>query len=1200
MDFTKEQAQAIFTRNKDILVSAGAGAGKTRVLVERIVSLLLDQENAISANELLVLTFTNAAAAEMKERLCQALEERKEKNRRDYRLSRQIRMIKSADISTVHSYCSRLIRTYFQELGIDPSFRIGEEGEMQLLKQKVMEELLEDCYRRGKEDFLEFIEAFAPGKDDKEIEKLIQELYDFSINFPDPEEWLEQMVQEAFKSTSPDYFYKSNLCAFLFRERNRELRIWKNKLLEAESLFDGANVPRYWQQHNTDLLIALDLYEAEDFKQLSEISKQIEFGKSITARKDEKAWAGLEEIKKLHKSFKDYVELELCSSCISNENLLLKENTVQARRIKVLCQLAKDYSQSYQKEKQAKNIYDYNDLEHFALQILIDGKDDEGNPLPSFVAKDLRQKYKAIFVDEYQDTNVVQETLINMIHDSSYNTLFVVGDVKQSIYRFRQARPDLFIRRYESYQKEEENALKIELRDNFRSGPDVLKYCNYIFQQWMRKDFGGVSYGKDIALQSGEGSPLEKHCEQNELLILTEDESKEELDITLDKTEGESLMIARRIKELLEEGYAYKDIAILSRSVSTYGEEIAKILQTEGIPCICPSQTGYFESREVSLMLNYLSVIDNVYQDIPMASVLLSSIGGFHNSELVSLKLKADSDSKGNKSLYDLILHLSQQEEDTELHLKCREFLSQLLYFRRRRKEIPLHELLWEIYQKTGYIYEIMLYDDNQEKRNNLMMLIQKAQEYEKTVYKGLFYFIRYMNQLKTYELESGKKNTEDEQKDAVRIMTIHKSKGLEFPVVILSRLHKAFNTQDLKGSLCLHPEYGIGLDYVNLDQRTRGDSFQKAVIKERLSLENLEEELRILYVAMTRAKRKLILTACAKEEKLGETIKDMDRYFDPRSAKNTFEWVLAAMIRDPGARIHFSKILNLPLSTLEEENEKEALNVRIQFVRYPDLQTEEEEEEEKLKISLEEFLQGKDREDLQKAVEYIRRKFSYQYPFAEAIHLKRKYSVSELKKLAQVAQKYEEQNITVPEKTLSPLKGKELEAAKRGTIVHKVMELLPFGQIHNAKDLFDALDLVRKSYPQAKEIPAKQLYAYARGFLFSDIGQEIRDFDQLGYVQKELPFTIGLPSGQVQKENQSNEIIMVQGIIDLAIFTKDGIWLIDYKTDRVSQGKELLDRYREQMLYYKIALEQVTEQKIAKVLIYSFPLAEFIEITDI
>lgn len=1210
MNFTREQELAVCLRDKDILVSAGAGAGKTRVLISRMAEMILDQTDPIPVDSFLVMTFTNAAAEEMKERITEELNRRLEQNPENRYLRKQIRMIKHADISTVHSFCNHLIRSHFSEIGMDPSFRIGEEGELFLLRQKAMEMVLEEAYGSGRESFFSLVEAYAPGKDDHVLETLVENMYRFSRGFPNAGGWFSEFLSKAEQLGVLEELEHAAALQEVVKKAKNVLEDLRQKIDVCLEWFeDGEGPERFYQgmigdKNIVETLLSLNKYD-ELYKVLSEISPAA----LPSGTKKEKEWIYLEYTKEIHQVLKEKLkELKNNYFLVSKEEIC-RENQIIYPHLKELAVLTQAFESLYFQMKKEKNVFDFDDLEHLALEILVDAFDEDGKPVPSETAKELSHKYKTIFVDEYQDTNLVQETILNVLCNPEENHLFVVGDVKQSIYRFRQARPDLFLARYDCYwQNLPFSGIDIELRDNFRSAPNVLQFCNNVFSQLMKKNFGGVDYNDQVALRAGQGSPMEQYRDLSEVLLLVDDEEKNNRDVQWSGIEAEAAMIAGRVRELKEEGFDYKDMVILSRSGTKWGEAMEEFLTKNGIPAISERKTGYFQTREVHLVLNYLSIVDNVYQDIPMASVLLSSIGGVTEEELTRLKIMIVPSKRSEYSLYDLIKLYLVEGKDELLQKKLEDFLELLLYFRRRKKEMPLHMLMWDIYQKTGIYDAVQLLPEGKKRKENLLMLLQKAEEYERTFFKGLFYFIRYIEQLKSYEIDLAEASSEDNGLDAVRIMTIHKSKGLEFPVVFVCGLSDKFNLMDGNQPVLFHPDLGVGMEYVDMKTRTHHPSLMKKIIKDQMTKETLEEELRILYVAMTRAQRKLILTGTIKESILDISYAQKESEGANLSARCFMDWIIPIIWKHP----EFQKYVADRISEkpLVHPGEADCLNIRM--VHYHELEYEIEKEKNNANqepVSLAQFMEQK---EMQEDISIIQRSFEKKYPYQDATARKRKYSVSELKKISMTEIPSEadfnisEGEIPIFEKTKEIpkpafLKEEEPEpqGAVRGTIIHKIMELLPFGRISTKKELFDALDHVREQYPPVDKISLKQVYASLEEFFFSKIGEEFRKMDQKGHFYKEVPFTIGLPASVIAPDSENQELVVIQGIIDACGESEEGLWLLDYKTDFILPGEErvLLDRYEKQMLYYKLALEQVMRKDVKYIYIYSFPLKKFLRV---
>lgn len=1184
MNYTKEQEQAIFLRGKNIMVSAGAGAGKTRVLVSRMAELIMDKEHPIEADRFLVMTFTNAAAAEMKERIGTELEERLEKDPDNLYLRKQIRKIRQADISTIHSFCNHLIRTHYNELAIDPSFRIGEEGELFLLRQQAVEQVLEEAYASGRESFLQFVEAYAPGKNDTVLEEMIEDLYHFSRSFPNADGWFEKTGKEATILAGKDGWDTSTAVTLLLSKAQKEsLQIQEELYQLLESVTEDA------PEKYTGLLQEIKEYinsltQAKDYNSYYKVLSQKSISSFPRAAKKEKEWGLYEEVKEFHQKVREQINSQKENVFTAPAEELQREAAVIYPLLEEYMALTKRFAEIYFLCKKEKNVYDFDDLEHFALELLVESYDEQGAAQPSETAKELSKKYKMIFVDEYQDTNLVQETILEMLLNKKHNSLFTVGDVKQSIYRFRQARPDLFLRRKDQYISQADAGVSIELRDNFRSAPGVLTFTNYIFSQLMEKEFGGVDYNEKTALRPGDGGPMMQDEETSEILFFQKDSASALKEVPEDIL-AESAVICKRIKELIEEGYHYGDMVILLRSGAGRMEPMAEFLEQEGIPVSCDNKTGYFQTREIIVMLNYLSIVDNIYQDIPMASVMLSSIGKFTEEELVKLRVLIEEPVRGKYTLYDFMRLYMQEGTEEELKKKIRDFLMNLLYFRQQKKEQPLSTLLWDIYERTGFYYDVQLMPDGEKRKENLLMLLKKAEDYEKTVFKGLFYFNRYMKQLKSYEIEMGEAGTSMEEEDVVKIMTIHKSKGLEFPVVFVSGLSKKFNRMDLNKAVLCHPELGIGMECVNTTLRFHYPSLMKKAIQEKAWKDTLEEEMRILYVAMTRAKRKLILTGLIKSEELEAGMRASIQAQKWR-AGSMMDWILPIMAE----QFQNTDKIWLKARLFSWSDIEELFNAR-----------EREEAAFSYRHFMEEYVEGQDSSLIKKA-------FSHVYPNMEATKWKRKYSVSELKSLSQITLPNEESVVYEPdeEERIIPQflkeEREEVGGAAKGTIVHKIMEMLPFAKIQTKKQLFDWIDDLEQSYPESKQISAKWLYRGIEAFLFSEQGEKIRKMDEAGKVKKELPFTVGLPVSLINQDTEAEDTVVVQGVIDACADMGNHLCLIDYKTDQIKEGEEqqLLDRYGNQMLYYKAALEQILEKRVSEIYLYSFSLKKFISVEKI
>ena len=1232
MDFTKEQALAISLRGEDIMVSAGAGAGKTRVLVSRIADLISDPALSVDIDEILVMTFTKAAAAEMRERIGLEISRRIQEDPDDRNLRRQNRLLQKASISTVHSFCNSIIRSNYQALGLDPAYRLGEKGELELLQMEVIGEVLEESYREGRESFLEFVENQAPGKWDTGLEDAVLSLYRFTRSFPNVDRWYHRVL-ERFRVLADDHNESGTaILDYFVEEGSRAVQEALTELDQLAGKYEFEDAPPVFRNHYHLVRSSLESLDRNiSYDEYYHRLYAISWPRFPGGKKEEKNWPGKPVLQGFCKSVKDKVldkQKQTLFRCSSQD--LIKENQAIYPMIREYIFLTKKFEDLYFIRKKEQNVYDFNDLEHMALSLLVAGYDEKGNPVPTETARQIAGTYKAVFVDEYQDTSLIQETMINLLLIAGEARLFTVGDVKQSIYRFRQARPDLFVSRRNSYEpwtdlpfreeepREKHEGVRIELRDNFRSNPRVLWLVNQVFGRLMSADFGGVDYDEETELRPGENGPMASETAPSECIFFVKDDKlPEEKDLSNDMN-LDAAVIACRVEELLDEGYSYRDMVVLLRTKKEI-EAYAERFESLGIPVYCEDRTGYFASREISLMMDVLAIVDNVYQDIPMASVLLSSIGKFSEEDLIRLKLLIEKEHRNDYLLYDLLLLYQERGEDPALKEKTRHFLSLLHKFRRRKKELPLGQLLWEIYRETGYFDEVQLLPEGGKRKQNLLMLLEKAEEYEKTMYKGLFNFKRYMDRLRTYELEPEMTGTDGEGENVVRLMTIHKSKGLEFPIVFVSGLSHNFNKQGWQSdSTVFHPELGIGMDWKDRELRYQHSSMMKVMIQRQIKKESLEEELRILYVAMTRAEKKLILTGTVGSEKLDAAQSTVINQGFKMSASCYMDWLLPVI-----------------LDTRHEQEE-----FRIRYKNWEDIKNQFEEiDREESDISL--------KEALETAVELVddspvRQAFSREYPHRTSIGQKRKYSVSELKKLSQTQLPGEDGRPSEPEygenlafsrisepfgtdkegsvQTVADqerampvfLRGEEeerLTPSQRGTLVHKMMELLPFGEIENRERLAREIHLLKEACPGLKEIDSKWLERGAASFLFSDLGRELCRMDRDRKLHRELPFTIGLTGSDLARINRlethqppdEKETIVVQGVIDLFAETEEGLWLIDYKTDYLRPGQEgiLLDRYRTQMLYYKLALEQLWGEKVARIYLYSYSLGTFIALTE-
>ncbi|MEE1314363.1 MAG: helicase-exonuclease AddAB subunit AddA [Faecalimonas sp.] len=1188
--FTEEQQQVIDLRDRNLLVSAAAGSGKTAVLVERIITRLVKDEPPIDVDRLLVVTYTEAAAAEMRERIRAAIEQALEADPDNVHLQRQSTLIHHAQVTTIHSFCLSVIREYFHTIDLDPSLRVGEEGELKLLKHDVLEEVLEAWYEKGTEGFLNFVESFSYGRDDKQLNELILKLYEYANSYPNPRHWFESCLKQ-YEISSPETFSESALAQTIQKDAQCRLADLEEKLRFAKELCEEEGGPFFYGE-----AIASDLKQIEKFREcdgfaaLNEALPSMSWLRLSSARKAEFSEEKRDSVKAIRKECKDLFE-KLVQDYFYDTTEKLWEELVSAKtNMQVLAQLVQEFGEAYRAKKLSKNLIDFGDMEHYALQILTEEKD--GELVPTAVAKEYQERFAEIMIDEYQDSNFVQDAILGSVSTVSQGkpNVFMVGDVKQSIYRFRLSRPELFMSKYASYSATDGPMQKIDLHKNFRSRGEVLRATNFIFEQIMTEEFGGIAYDDNAALYVG-ADYSEQEGNETELLLV----DAAEMEAGENAKTLEASAIANRIKELVgrhpiwdKESQSYRklrysDIVILLRGVKDWADVFLEEFAKVGVPAYSASGEGYFETREIRMLLDYLRILDNPRQDLPFAAVLTSPFVGLCNEELAKIQNFAKK-AEARKTFYEKARLYAEAGTEEVLQEKLKLFFASYEEIRKMVPYTAMHSLLWTIIEQTGYGNYVAALPAGQQRAANVAMLIEKAIRFENTSYKGLFQFVRYIEQLEKYEVDFGEASVLEETTDVVRLMSIHKSKGLEFPLVFVAGLNRSFSTKDTSASVVIHPEFGVGLDAVDLELRTKTPTLLKRMIQWEVRKESVAEELRILYVAMTRAKEKLILTGVVKnlEKELGRCQMLRGRkqtqlpYAYIAEARKYLDWIFPAIYRNPFAK-------DIP--------------VRVSIVDKGAQLAQAFEEAVTDGVS-KEILQRWDTElvyDAQLKSD-LEAQLGYAYPYEAGQKTKQKLSVSELKKriYLEAEELEEEEVIPLLPKFLQEETG--VSGAARGTAYHKVLECLDFAQA------FD-LEAVRKAIGsmvtegileqvQADCVCAEDILH----FLQSGIGKRMQLACQRGKYHAEQPFVLGeedVPGGA------EGELTLVQGIIDVW-FEEDGeLVVLDYKTDRVRQVEELKEKYWLQLDYYARALSRMTGKRVKERIIYSFALQEEIQLRD-
>ena len=1206
-NWTKEQQRVIDARNQNLLVSAGAGAGKTAVLVERMMKRILDKENPVDVDRFLLVTFTKAAAYEMRERIGETLEKKLKEEVANEFLAKQLSLLPNAQIMTIDSFCYQLVKSHFLKVGLDPNFRIGDASELTIIKEKAIKEVLEEAYEAKSPEFFAFVESFVAGKKDTVLEEMIETLYEYCSSDPRPKEWLYK-AKELFDIAPVEELKELpwiQFCMDYAKDRLEEAKELEGMILE---LADHPGGPyAYKTTVQEDLQILEDLSFISDFDEMVEALKGVKFPTLARKKPDM-----LEEYVNLAKEIRENVKkiVKNIKECLFFKTLAQIEEEIKnlAPVMKGYIDVCLRFCERLLELKQEKNCYDFSDIEHFALEILIESYDEKGNIQKSEIARELSDYYAEIMIDEYQDSNYIQEYILAAIAKTGegQRNRFMVGDVKQSIYKFRMAKPEIFMNKYHDYKNSDENGELIELKDNFRSRLSLLEDVNHIFKSIMKEKLGGIEYDDKVALSTGFPYPPteEKVGGNTELCVVLKNEEDEE-----SKNELEARMIAGKIKELLfgdspqyvydkkQNAYrkaSYKDIVILLRSLKGWGEVIEEVLIEEGIPCFTDSSKGYFQTMEVKTMLAFLNIIDNRYLDIDLVTVLKSPIAGLNSNDLAEIKIFSKEEK--NLSFYERMERYGEQKED-ELSGKIRQFIALLEEIKGEKEVLSLGELVHFCYEKTGYLYYIKAMEKGEIREGNLYFLLEKAKAFEKTEKGDLFHFLSYMKKIREHDMDFGEAKLLGEEEDVVRIMSIHKSKGLEFPICFVSGLGRNFNQMDLRKNVVIHPDFYLAAFVYHIKERVKEKSALRSIFNKHLQLENLAEEIRILYVALTRGREKLILTGClnkmtaelteciqkmqGKEEGLGTeffALKEVS-LSELEFQTSFLDWILSVLSKDVG---------NYQVSVCSKEDllKEELQDIVKETVRWNEIEDYIISEKE-----------GKLWEEKQKEL-------SFQYPFYQETIQKGKYTVSELKKLSMHTEEeeyfFEQEEDSVPYPSFFSPK-EEISAAKRGTLVHKIYELLDFKVIYSMEDLKRKIGILIQEGKIPKEIQSLVSFSSLYRIFETDLGKRMICADLEQKLHKEAQFMIGVPMSQINGIKENQEMVLVQGVIDLYFEEEDGLVLLDYKTDRVLKNggeEKLVSLYHEQLFYYKKALEQLTGKKVKECYIYSVTLEKIIKVT--
>lgn len=1267
--WTPEQESAIMSPKdsnlgaQTLLVAAAAGSGKTAVLVERIITRLKDMENPLSVQELMVVTFTKAAAAEMSARigvaLAKAMESTDDKALQA-RLERQLNLLPSAHISTLHSFCQWVIRSYFYKLDIPPTARIGNEAEMALLKQEVLENLLKEAYEHNTYGIFDLSDFFSDDKSDAGLQDKVLSLYEFAMSQSNPDGWMRHAV-EPYKAAQEQDLRDTLWGRAMWDDQQAEIDRIADRIEQMEPLLESPVGPKKWDKVYQEQLAALaQLKGAQTWSDMVDVCRNLDtftkasftsLGKAL--EKGEVDGALADEFKSLGSQNKDSLKGMKNGLFHIDESVLQQQFKDQYPLIHNLVELTIAFHKAYDEAKKEQGIMDFSDLEHLCLALLVEpGTEDD--PQPSEVALELQDTFKEIMVDEYQDTNGVQETIINLI--SRVDNRFYVGDVKQAIYSFRMADSSLFMNKYNTYGLMNDAVeRRIDLAKNFRSHENILTTTNFIFYQIMTQEAAELDYGEKESLIPGrivEEAPSDWVGGTVELHLLDTSDTNRS-----DETDGDSEtagdepennereldFIIQKIKELHASKkqvqnadgsfrqIQWRDFAVLRRSLAGWGTRAVAAMRQAGIPAVVNERDGYFEAQEIQLLLSLLQIIDNPEQDLPMAAVLHSGLVGLDANELGALRLTGDG------SLWSVMPLYAEQAQDERLL----QFLAHIERWRTLSRRHGVADLLWDVYETLDYVNYVGAMPNGLVRRANVMALYERAKGFESSGFRGLFRFLRFVESLRDSNQDMAVANVVTEADDVVRLMTIHKSKGLEFPVVFLSGVQKKFNTMDFNSPLLVDKNGGIGLKGYYPDIRVSYPSMPWLYCKSIKSDAMKAEEQRILYVALTRARDKLFLTGyinkeIKKEKGVGAHIKHAALTqtqalgADLIKAGNSYlHWLLIAFARHLDGGAPLRNIIELEGETNFDLLDRQC-QVKVEIhdgSLYGDLDYKADVDETTINT-----VRALGKVNDVALPEEIVQRFAFTYPNLVAAKTTAKISVSELKRrfAERDAEAVSATDVSMQQKpviscditedttgenaildtSIPTISETELAdsvfgrkplaiaaadevvtGAQWGTLMHEAMQWLPVKK-YTQKSMTDMLDSLQAEGKFSDEerslLSDRSLY----GFFNSDLGQRLIASKR---VERELPFSMLFDGNRVYPDVENGERLFLQGIID-TVFVEDDQWvLVDYKTDRVKSGDELIRRYKIQMDLYKEALERLTNMPVKASYIYSFRLHEAI-----
>ena len=1178
VEWTKEQLEAIKNNGNNILVAAAAGSGKTAVLVERIINKIINEN--IDIEQLLIVTFTNAAASEMRERILEAIYKKIEESPENEHLQKQINLISKANICTIDSFCLDVVKNNFYEIGITPNFRIADNAELELLKLETLEELFDLKYEEKNSIFLKLLDTYTTYSGDEPLKELCLNTHRFLQSNPFPRKWIEEQIKKYnLENDLKKDFSKTEWGKIILKNLKSDIEDAKIKLQALKNYISRFNeLKKYEAIIDNDIELTECILKAQKWDEVFEITNNLKFStwivdKKITLEEKEIAKEKRNDIKE---QIKKSLEIIDCNSEKANRDIFKMYDI-----LKCFTKLLFEYDNLLIKNKNEKNIVEFSDIEHMALNILL--KEEKNNFVPTEVALKYKNKFIEIAIDEYQDSNLIQESILTSI--SNGKNIFMVGDVKQSIYKFRQARPELFLDKYNTYDitnnmGKKSIGNKIQLFKNFRSRENVLETTNIIFENIMSKRLGEINYTQEEFLNLGASYDNENKnsvrrntqiyvIDKKQNKKLDEDQETEDFEL-LENIELEAKFVANKIKEIIESkelvldkknGYrpiTYRDIVILLRSTKDKANIFEKEISKLNMPIYSDTSLEYLNSIEIQTMMNLLKVIDNPTIDIPLVAILRSFIGGFTDNELIEIRLL-----NKNLSFYELMIEYSKSEEGKiELKNKILNFLNKLSKWKEQSEYYELDEFIWKIFIDTGYYNYVSLMPDGILRQANLKSLFEKAKKYNKVSFKGLYNFINFIDKVKSNSGDLSSAKLIGENENVIRIMSIHKSKGLEFPVVFLCNSEKKFNMQDLNEPILLHQDLGFGLNYIEKDMKLQYTTLAKEAIKIKVKEETISEEMRVLYVALTRAKERLIITGISND--IENDIKKKEALLQIYSNEQVINFNIVKKYK---SYLDWIELVFL------KNKDKNIMSLNICNIK--DIELDNNDIENKLKMN--DFIEQVNKNngidnDLIKKIEW-------KYDFIELSKLEGKSSVSKIKQQGI--------NDVMLLKTPNFMKEqiKKLTGAQKGTLLHLCMQYLDIKKEYKYEDVVNLVKtlLLKKIITQIEweNIDFNKILKFTKSKIWKEMKKS-------KLIEREKAFYISLNADEIYSNN-IEEKVLIQGIIDLYYINEnDELVLVDYKTDYVKDENELIVKYKRQLELYKEALESGLKRKVKYVYIYS------------